>query len=69
MIGGLFVLVGIVALVGEPDDAGSHTRMARFARALRWLREAFGDPGGGIAMIVVGILIGGGLWWYASRKA
>ena len=66
--GSLLVLLGIAALVGDPDAAQGRNRTAFFARALRGLRDAFGDPGGGIAMIVLGVLLGSFLYWLASRR-
>ncbi|MEQ9314888.1 MAG: hypothetical protein RLN72_03490 [Henriciella sp.] len=68
VVGGLFILVGIAALIGDPDQAQGQRRTAVFARALKGLREAFGDPGAGIAMIVVGVALGSLLWWLADRK-
>lgn len=68
LVGFLFVLVGIAALLGDPDAAHGNRRTGVYVRALRGLRDAFGDPGGGIAMIVVGVLLGGGLYWVAGRR-
>lgn len=68
LIGGLFVLLGVTALVGDPDKAVSNRLMGPYVRALRALREAFGDPGGGIMMIVVGLLLGSIFYWAASRR-
>jgi len=67
-VGGLFVLVGVAALVGDPGAAASSRRTGLYVRALRGLREAFGDPGGGIAMIITGLLLGGFLYWAAGRR-
>ena len=67
VIGAIFVLVGIVALVGDPDQATGLRRAAVFSTALQALRDAFGDPGGGVAMILVGIGLGGFLFWAADR--
>ncbi|MGB3624520.1 MAG: hypothetical protein WA989_01745 [Henriciella sp.] len=61
--------MGLAAIIGDPDSTGqSRSRAAMFTRALKGLREAFGDPGGGIAMMAVGVLLGGLLWWLADRK-
>ena len=68
LIGGLFVLVGVTALVGDPDKAVGSRPTGLYIRALRGLREAFGDPGGGIMMIVVGLLLGSFFYWAASRR-
>lgn len=68
IVGGLFILLGIAALIGDPDQAQGHRRTALFVRALKGLREVFGDPGAGLAMIVVGIGLGGLLWWLADRN-
>ena len=67
--GAIFVLTGVAALVGDADEAAPSKKTAVFVRALRSLREAFGDPGGGIAMIAVGLLLGGLLYWAAGRKS
>lgn len=68
VVGVLFVLVGIAAIVGDAGEAQPGRRTALYVRALRNLREAFGDPGGGIAMILIGLLLGGGMYWLASRR-
>ena len=69
VLGGLFVLVGIAALAGDPDAAQGQRRTAKYTRALNVLRDVLGDPGGGIAMIALGLLLGGGLYWVASRRS
>lgn len=69
LIGLLFVMTGIAALAGDPDAAHGNRKTGMYVRALRGLRDAFGDPGGGIAMILAGVLLGGFLYWAAGRKA
>lgn len=68
LVGALSILVGVAALVGDPDAAANSGRTGLYLRALRGLREAFGDPGGGFAMIVTGLLLGGLMFWAAGRR-
>ena len=69
VVGGVCVLVGIVALLGDPEGFGSgRGRSHLFVKAFQGLRNVFGDPGGGIAMIVLGLVLGGGLYWLARRR-
>ena len=68
IIGGIFVLIGITALIGDPDAADGVWRAGKYSRALQTLREALGDPGGGIAMIGLGLVLGGFLYWAAGRR-
>ena len=67
ILGGLFVLVGIAALIGDPDQAQAQRRTALYVRALNGLWDVFGDPGAGIAMILIGLALAGLFWWLADR--
>ncbi len=68
VIGAVFVLTGVAALVGDPAGAESSRWTAIYVRTLQLLRQTFGDPGAGIAMIVIGLLLGGFLYRAAGRK-
>ncbi|MEM5517945.1 hypothetical protein WNY37_13385 [Henriciella sp. AS95] len=68
IVGLVFVLTGVFAIIGDPAAASGRGRAGVFSRALNALRDVFGDPGAGLAMIAAGILIGGLLFWLADRR-
>ncbi|MEE2877430.1 MAG: hypothetical protein VX593_00370 [Pseudomonadota bacterium] len=69
LIGLLFVTLGVAALIADPDAAHGSRQTGVYVRALQGLRDAFGDPGGGLAMIGLGVVLGGVLFWAAGRKS
>jgi hypothetical protein len=66
--GALFVLVGIAALAGNPDNAVGSRPTGKYIQVLEDLRSLLGDPWGALAMIVAGLVVGGLLYWLAARR-